>query len=89
MYNIRVIYISKYNILQLQVNKLDAVIKIVIPARKCLPLNMKHSVTKWHWKSGSIEPNKEGLSNNTLLYIQALKDFRPSDKFDNPYLTIP
>ena len=26
-------------------NKLDAVIKTVIPARKCLPLNMKHPVT--------------------------------------------
>ena len=37
--------------------KLDAVIKTIIPARKCFPLNMRHPVTKWQ-KSGSIEPKK-------------------------------
>ena len=52
--------------------KLDAVIMTVIPTRKCLPPNMKHPVTQWHIKSGSIQPPKKGVPNNAIFYIQRL-----------------
>ena len=41
MYAKKVIILSRNKLK----NKLDAVIKTVIPARKCLPLNLKHPVT--------------------------------------------
>ena len=38
--------------------KLDAVIKTVIPALKCLPLNMKHPVTVKNKKVVQTNPKK-------------------------------
>ena len=67
--------------------KLNVVIKKVIPARKCLPLNMRHPVTWWHIESGSIEPKMEEcqiILYFTFFYIYILSNmiyrhgFRPS-----------
>ena len=40
------------------ISKLDAVIKTVIPALKCLPLNMKHPVTVKNKKVVQTNPKK-------------------------------